>query len=257
MNAIVAAADRNLIGSFRKLAEHQPDGHARSFGGVFAFRTGIPASFFNGCIVTGQGAADDVDAAVLWLNSARVPNLLWIREELMNELRVATAGREMEPWLLPQMVLEPVTKSPAPSTGVSVEPVDDAETFAAFHGAFVEAGTPLEMIERIAPASFTSDPDVRMFLARLDGRPVGTSIAIRTGDVSGVYAVGTIDAARRRGVGTAATWAAVEAGRAWGCERIVLQSSEMGFALYEAMGFRTVVRYALFGSGRPSASSAT
>ena len=34
--------------------------------------------------------------------------------------------------------------------------------------------------------------------------------------------------------------------RAWGCETVVLQSSAMGYAVYEAMGFRTVVRYAIY-----------
>ena len=71
-------------------------------------------------------------------------------------------------------------------------------------------------------------------------------MAVRTGDVAGVYAVGTLRDARRQGVGTAATWAAVAAGRALGSETIVLQSSAMGFPVYEAMGFWTVVRYAIF-----------
>jgi len=69
---------------------------------------------------------------------------------------------------------------------------------------------------------------------------------VTTGDVSGVYAVGTLASARRRGVNTAATWAAVAAGRAWGTDTIALQASEMGFSLYAAMGFRTVVPYASF-----------
>lgn len=89
------------------------------------------------------------------------------------------------------------------------------------------------------------DPDVRPFTVRLEGRPAGASLAIRTGAVAGVYAVGTLEAARRRGVGTAATWAAVAAGRA-GCDMVMLQSSEMGYPMYEAMGFRTVGRYATF-----------
>jgi GNAT superfamily N-acetyltransferase len=70
----------------------------------------------------------------------------------------------------------------------------------------------------------------------------GAVPTIRTGDVSGVYAVGTLAGARRRGVGTAATWAAVAAGRTWGCGTIVLQASETAFSSYEKMGFRTVVR---------------
>ena len=52
--------------------------------------------------------------------------------------------------------------------------------------------------------------------------------------------------ARRRGVGSAVTWAAIEAGRAWGYDTIVLQSSVMGLSMYSAMGFRTVAPYVVF-----------
>ncbi len=75
---------------------------------------------------------------------------------------------------------------------------------------------------------------------------MGTSLAIRSGEVSGVYNVGVVPGARRRGVGTALTWASVAAGRAWGCEPIVLQATEMALPMYEAMGFRTVASYAVF-----------
>jgi ribosomal protein S18 acetylase RimI-like enzyme len=61
--------------------------------------------------------------------------------------------------------------------------------------------------------------------------------------VSGVYNIATHPAARGRGVGTAVTAAAVEAGRSWGCDRVVLQASPMGESLYRKMGFRTVVTY--------------
>ncbi len=98
--------------------------------------------------------------------------------------------------------------------------------------------------------SFAADPDVELVIAFSEERVAGTSLALRTGGVAGVYAVETLPEARRRGVGTAATWAAVAAGRAWGCDTIVLQASEMGFPMYQAMGFRTVVRYAVFGPAR-------
>jgi GNAT superfamily N-acetyltransferase len=111
----------------------------------------------------------------------------------------------------------------------------------------VVAGTEPGLADYL-PRSFATDPDVRVFTARLDGRPVGTSIAIRTGEIAGLYGVGTLPDARRRGIGTAASWAAVSAGRRWGCDPIVLQATELGLPIYERMGFRTVVRYITFRS---------
>jgi len=118
---------------------------------------------------------------------------------------------------------------------------------AAWLGVLTDGGLARDLADHLFPPSFATDPDVRLFTALLNGRPVGTSIAIRTAEVSPVYGVGTVPTARRRGAGTAAAWAAVDAGRAWGCGVIVLQSSHMGFSSYTKMGFRTVVRYATFG----------
>jgi GNAT superfamily N-acetyltransferase len=110
----------------------------------------------------------------------------------------------------------------------------------------VELGLPRGLADRVFSPAFVADPDVQLYTGWLEGRPAGTSLAIKSADFSGVYNVGVVPGARRRGVGTALTWAAVGAGRAWGCEPIVLQSSEMACPMYEAMGFRTVMSYAVF-----------
>jgi hypothetical protein len=79
----------------------------------------------------------------------------------------------------------------------------------------------------------------------MDG-PWGTSIAIQTRTAGGIVAVSTLPEARRRGVGAAMSWAAVSAGVEHRHDTIVLQASPMGFPVYVAMGFRTVVPYAVF-----------
>jgi len=71
----------------------------------------------------------------------------------------------------------------------------------------------------------------------------GNSLLYRTLDVGGIYAVGTVERARRRGVGTAVTWAAVQQARDWGCWAVTLQATQMGLPVYRAMGFQTVVEY--------------
>jgi GNAT superfamily N-acetyltransferase len=249
---LIEAADKNFIGSYRKLVEHSPGGETREFRGVFAFVTGLPIGMFNGCIVAIPAALEDVTAALDWLAEREVPYRLWIHEELTDGLAqtVRERGMEQHPWLVPQMVLEQPPELPASAPGVTVRSVSDGRSLAEYRQVSVEDGTSEHVARRLFSDAFAADPDVELLLASLDGRAVGTSLAIRTDDVAGVYAVGTLADARRRGVGTAATWAAVAAGRAWGCDEVVLQASEMGFPMYRAMGFRTVVRYAIF---RPSA----
>ncbi len=141
---------------------------------------------------------------------------------------VGDLGLDSQDWLTPQMVLAPSAAIPDPGPGVSTRVVADEATYAEFIGVFAAGGGTDEVSRRVFPRTFVADPGVVCITAMLDGRAVGTSVAIRTGDVAGVYAVGTLRDARRRGVGTAATWAAVSAGRAWGCETVVLQSSAMG-----------------------------
>jgi len=244
---LVSAANLNYAGSYRKLAEHSADGEIREMGRGFAFVTGVPIPLFNGCVV-GSATAEELEAAVEWVREWGLPYRVWMDDKVAPSLRdVAIAlGLERDPWVLPGMVLCPPTEAPPNAPAVTVERVTETG-LAAWLAVLTDGGLTQDLADRLFPRSFAADPDIRLFVALLNGRPVGTSIAIRTGDVSGVYGVGTLPGARRRGVGTAAAWAAVEAGRAWDCGAIVLQASEMGFSSYAKMGFRTVVRYATFG----------
>lgn len=246
--ALVAAADRNFIGSYEKLAEHQPAGSVRSFGPVTAFVSGLAASFLNGCVAPGPAAPTEIGEAVDWLNDRDYPYEIFIAEHVADEHEgeLARRGFERGRWAMPAMMIRPVADPPAPRAGVSVRGVDDERAIDELLGMQVDGGMPEETARGMFSASFLSDPDVRIFTAYLDGGAVGSSIAIRTGDVSGVYAVGTRPEARRRGVGTAATWTAVSAGYEWGCPMVVLQSSEMGYPVYLAMGFQVLNRYAVF-----------
>ncbi len=246
-----SAANLSFVGSFRTLVEHSVEGELREVGGVFAFVTGLPISLFNGCVVVEPTTAPELDAALTWIAERGLPYQVFIDEErapgLANVPLARGLKRELRPY--PGMTLHPVPESPLPAPGVTVVPVTPAN-LAEHLDVRVASGVPPELAGRLYSEAFAADPNVQLFTARLEGRAVGAAAAIRTGNVSGVYAVGTLPVARRRGVGTAATWAAVAAGRAWGCDTVVLQSSEIGYSIYRAMGFRTVVPYADF--KRPS-----
>jgi GNAT superfamily N-acetyltransferase len=227
---LVSAAHLNFLGSFRKLAEHAPGGEVRAFGTAFAFVTGLPAPLFNGCVLVEEVAPGMVDDALTWVAGRRLPFRVFVGGEPATALdEVFTAHslrRDAEPY--PAMVLHPLPEPPPRPAGIEV--VDGLEPGLAPY----------------LPESFLDDAEVRVFSALVDDQPAGVSIAIRTGDVSGVYGVATRPAFRRRGVGTAVSWAAVDAGREWGCDTVVLQASAEGLPVYALMGFRTVVEYVTF-----------
>jgi GNAT superfamily N-acetyltransferase len=244
---LIAAANENFIASFRKLADHTPEGAVREFGGTFAFVTGLPFSLFNGCVVIAPTAPAELEAALQWVSRRSTAHQVWIDETLASELSEIPPShgfaRARAPY--PGMVLHPPPASPAHAPGVTVVSVSDAG-LDEFVGVGVEGGLAPDVAHRLFSPAFERDAEVELFVGRLDGRPVGTSIAIRSRAASGIYNVVTLPNGRRRGVGAALTWAAVEAGRAWGFDVIVLQSSSMALPMYSRMGFRTVAPYTTF-----------
>jgi GNAT superfamily N-acetyltransferase len=87
------------------------------------------------------------------------------------------------------------------------------------------------------PESYAADDDYRLYLARLDGAPVGTASAQIGAGVLGLYCVSVIQMARRQGVGAAVTLAALREARGQGYRYGVLGASEMGEGLYLRLGF--------------------
>jgi GNAT superfamily N-acetyltransferase len=244
---LVSASNENFIASFHKLVEHCPGGEARRIGGVFAFLTGLPISLFNGCVVLEPSTAGELDTALAWIGGSGLPHQVFVApglEEAVGSVPL-THGlrRDSDPY--PGMVLHPAPDPPRPAAGVSVTEIDESGLDEHLD-VRVAAGLSRSVAHRLFSRSFALDPDVRLFIGRLDGRAVGASLAIRSDQACGIYAVETLADARRRGVGAALTWAAVAAGRAWGHDTIVLQSSAMAVSLYTSMGFRTLVSYTTF-----------
>lgn len=240
-------AHRSFADCFRKTVEHIPEGRTLERPGVFAFFSDLPNSTLNGLIVTGQEAESAFAEALEWIAEPRCPYTVWLAEPLAAAFadRCAELGLARREWTTPGMVLAPVPASPRPAAGVTVARVGDS-SYEEHLATWAGAGLPDPVARRLMSPAFLGDPAVRLFTGYLDGRPVGVAVALRTGATSGIVGVGTLRAARRRGVGTAVTWAAVEAARGWGARAVVLQSTEMGYPVYRAMGFETVVGYVEF-----------
>jgi ribosomal protein S18 acetylase RimI-like enzyme len=83
----------------------------------------------------------------------------------------------------------------------------------------------------------------QVLTARLDGRMVATAIAYDHNGDCGIYNMGTLPHARRRGLGSALTMLHVRQARERGCVTASLQASEMAERVYAAVGFRDLGRF--------------
>jgi GNAT superfamily N-acetyltransferase len=257
-----AWADENLLAGLELLARHRPQGAAiapRRFGSATAFATGRQVAFFNPIVVLAPVAPADLAAAVAWMRGLGVPLSLRVRDDVEDDALRATAaelGLRREAWTEPAMVLHPLREPPPIPAGLTIETAT-AATMERYYlvsaRAFDMAPAVAGFVRDLIPPEVVDDPDIRLFGGYLDGEPAACSFAIRSAEVVGVYAVGTSEVARRRGIATAMTWAAVEAGRQWGCAAATLQASKMGEPVYRAMGFDTVARYVTYEQPRPEA----
>jgi ribosomal protein S18 acetylase RimI-like enzyme len=95
------------------------------------------------------------------------------------------------------------------------------------------------------PAGLLDDVDQRAFhvqIARLAGESVATGIAFDLDGDCGIYNVGTLAHARRRGLATAVTALLAHDAAARGCHTASLQSTVMAEPAYAAVGFRDLGR---------------
>jgi ribosomal protein S18 acetylase RimI-like enzyme len=97
-------------------------------------------------------------------------------------------------------------------------------------------GMPPGFLRAADPAAF------EVVVARLDGENVATAIALDLDGDRGIYNVGTLEHARRRGLGTALTALLLHDARERGCRTASLQSSQMAERVYAAVGFRDLGR---------------
>jgi GNAT superfamily N-acetyltransferase len=148
---------------------------------------------------------------------------------------------------LPVMVHDgPPPDLPAPD-GYTLSPVTDADGIRDLVDA---VSVPFELPDEIASAFARPESVLSPFVAAVvardaGGGPVAAAWTCVSHGFAGIGFVGTLEAARGRGLGAAVTAAAMRLGADMGAQRSVLQASPMGRPVYARIGFREVGRYRL------------
>jgi ribosomal protein S18 acetylase RimI-like enzyme len=209
-----------------------------------------PVNVVGSARFTARNADRRIDQVLVWFGGRGLPVAWWVCDRDAPpdlEARLEAKGFVREE-LTPGMVVDlaDVPAEPAP-TGVEIEWVRDEPTYAIASATMAAGfGAPAQLgdvFAAMAVLGFDEAAASRTYLARLDGVPVATSLGLLVEDVLGIFNVATLEHARRRGIGRAVTLAALVDGPARGARRAVLQSSEDGHHVYEALGFRDFGTY--------------
>lgn len=116
--------------------------------------------------------------------------------------------------------------------------------FAAVNGAaFSTYGMPPEVVsEAIVDVDAFLAPHLHTVVAYLDGEPVAAAQTLLSHGIAGVYWVGTVEAARGKGLGEAVTTAVTNRAFELGSPVNTLQASPMGEPIYRRMGYEEISR---------------
>jgi len=137
----------------------------------------------------------------------------------------------------PALALAPIPAPPPSPTGLTIHPVTTESGLADF---MTISRTGRRWIPSLDAAL---DRAVALFVGYNGDEPVATSRLTCCGNVGDINGVVTVSAQRRRGFGTAMTWAAITEGARRGCGAMTLTATTMGYPVYLHMGFVPVCTY--------------
>jgi hypothetical protein len=234
----------SMIGAWWSRAIDVQGGEVLEYDGLVLALTNLPSDDQN-VVLVGREPTDTLAAL-------RMAEAEFRARACQFGVKVVVGRTPSAEWAVRELGLQRILQEPvmavsvadvaeaAPPPGVSLRRVTTPEDRAAAVDVEMQVfGTRREIAEALVPASVADDPHVRAYVATLAEGPVAGAHARRHEQTVGIFGVGTVERARRRGIGGALTSLVVRdhanvADLAW------LESSDLGRPMYERLGFRTI-----------------
>lgn len=243
----------NNIASFYSLLGTWPGGALYSDAHFLWAYTGIPAPTFNGVVRAGGYSIDELQAFLHRLRTlAReksVPVMWWDEPPVHREesLWLLEASGFQRADTVPGMALD-LEHLPAPSLpeAVRVEAVATERQLAEWVTTWVESwkhpNAVGEAYHRVVRALGGGDQrQLTHYIAYLHDTAVAVATSFVADRVVGIYQVGTVDSARRLGIGGCLTAYALAGARdQQDAHTGILYASPLGYHVYQQLGFQEV-----------------
>jgi GNAT superfamily N-acetyltransferase len=218
----------------------------RSYG--FQWHTAIPHPWFNGILCTqppAKNAAQVIGDVLAYFQSRDVANFTWW---LAPHLEPSAWAEHLLPHgfqydnQIPGMAIDLADLPTEVHHPLVIRRVEGRQTLAEWVRTFLLG---FGMPTSVAPAilalfeSLGINLPIRHYLGYLGDEPVAVSSLFVSAGVAGIYDVATLAAARGQGIGSAMTLAPLYEARQMGYRAGILQSSQMGYRVYQRLGFHT------------------
>ena len=250
--ALEIAVKANLYSFFTSL-QRAPRTEFLVNGKLSRWFTGIGHPWFNGVLCAQQAQAGDDAAmadAIAYFQSRKVNAFTWwfAQEAALASWAPLLHGRGFihdtgTPGLA--MDLRDLADGAPLPEGLRITAVKDDQAMRIWASTFVRGyGLPPDWEPDVFDLLYGLGLEwpLQYYLATQDGVPVAASTLYLAAGVAGIYNVATVAEARHRGIGAAVTAAPLQDARALGYRAAILQASDMGFSMYQRLGFRTVCR---------------
>ncbi len=244
---LLTRAHLGFVDAFRLLGRSVPGGAVDEADGATCVASGVPTPSFNRLFLIEPPVrpAAALGRARSFFAALGLPWSVIATPEAAAVVGAAAGESGLQRSSpVPGMLLSPLSLPERPVPGFEVRVVDGPAIAEDFVLTAAEGfGAPRRIFDVFCQPAVLKDPDIALYVGYASGVPVATATRVSTRRVAGVYNISTLRSHRGRGYGEAITARAVLGGIAEGCVASFLQATQMGYPVYERMGFRQAVEY--------------
>lgn len=248
----LTAADNNLIYSIKNRMAHIKDSFLYEYDEGVIFSIGVKCldGHLNGGICLDDSKAKEfLEKIYNVFYPLKRGYAVWVREH-------DNANLER---LLREKGLKPI-REPGTTCMICDKRIDEVKIPSGFKLEVVETNKQVEDVAYVISRAFEKEEDVAKLMFNLEmlsnkeakalviydkgkNKPVAAATTIITGEVAGIYYVGTLNEYRGNGLGAYIAQESSNLGFDAGAKLLILQASELGERVYKKLGYKGISHY--------------